>query len=195
MARGGARLRHAALHIFVITTTNSQFWWLSEKGRKLWVSKRPYRKPNLFSQNGKLLKKKKKSAWTNIFMITEYAVLPQPYFHYWFRIGEYLARGCSKKFYQGEAPLLLGSTPYPFLTGEVPVCYTFYWQMAAPFTYLIYNFRSFSTAVNVLSLNMMNKSQNQNVSSTSSKPQNESVSPLKNFYRPKWQISLPFHIL
>ena len=41
----------------------------------------------------------------------------------------------------------------------------------------------------------MNKSQNQNVFSTLSQPQNTIVSHFRSFYRPKWQISLPFRIL
>ena len=158
------------------------------------------RKPNLF-YSVKMENYFKKSAWTNIFMITDHAVIycpRQPHFHYWLRIGEILAQGYSKKFYQGEAPLR-GSTPYlfymPFFDRKGTRFLYLLLKNGAPFTYLVYNSASLSTAVNVLSLNMMNKSQNQNVSSTSSRPHNESVSPLNNFYRPKWQISLPFHIL
>ena len=58
-----------------------------------------------------------------------------------------------------------------------------------PFTYLVQNFASLFTAGNALS------SQNQSVFVTFSQPKNASLSPLRPFYRLKWQISLPFHIL
>ena len=75
----------------------------------------------------------KKSAWTNIFMITDHAVIycpRQPHFHYWLRIGEILAQGYSKKFYQGEAPLR-GSTPYLFYM-------PFFDRKGTRFLYVIY---------------------------------------------------------
>ena len=63
------------------------------------------------------------------------------------------------------------------------------------FTYLVKNFAlTLLTAVNALSSNKMNKSQKKELCLNFFTAINVSVSPFEPFYRPKWQISLSFHI-
>ena len=86
----------------------------------------------------------------------------------------------------------------PWGTSPFSIIYQF-WQKGTPFIFLLLtNSTPFThpvlTAANALSLSM-NKSQYQNIFSTFIQPKNASVSHFGPFYyRPKWRISLTFHI-
>ena len=80
----------------------------------------------------------------------------------------------------------------PFFTEKVPLLYTFYWQMAngTSFAYLI----QLEPCIRFNCCKCTVVKRNQNVLLTFSQPKNASVSLFGPYYRPKWQISLPFHI-
>ena len=100
-----------------------------------------------------------------------------------------------KRFIQEGSPPPPGLTPYPFICHFWQKRYPFHIpsieKWPTPFTYLVDNFASHSTAVNALSLKCESIRQNQNISSTSFTTIKCIVSPFGPFYRP----NKPFHIL
>ena len=98
-----------------------------------------------------------------------------------------------KRFIQeGSPPPPRGQTPYPFVCQKrYPFHIPSIEKWPTPFTYLVDNFASHSTAVNALSLKCESIRQNQSISSTSFTTIKCIVSPFGPFYRP----NIPFHIL
>ena len=107
-----------------------------------------------------------------------------------------MGAGHSAKFYMGRLSLKVQPLTHLYIILDrkgIPFV-DFLLTNGTPFTYLVQNFASLFTAVNVLSLKY----------DKITKPEcfhnffttiNASVSPCSPFYRLKWQISLPFHIL
>ena len=104
--------------------------------------------------------------------------------------------GHSAKFYMGRLGLKVQPLThlYIILDRKGTPFVDFLLTNGTPFTYLVQNFASLFTAVNVLSLKYEKITKPEcfhNFFTTI----NASVSPCSPFYWPKWQISLPFHIL
>ena len=105
--------------------------------------------------------------------------------------------GIQQMFIRGGSDPKSNPLPFykPFFPNKVQLLYTFYWQMVYPFHIpcleLGIPFNCCECTV-FLNRNQWKKTER---FLDFLKPQNLCVSPFGPFYRPKWQISLPFHML